>query len=107
MYAKPGISPLRFAISMNMRRRHLTADQRAIIAQGILPILEDEARQRQLLTLKQFSDKQNGKAGALPYAWNCANTSLYNIFSYSSTLESNTWPRTDRRTLCLKALNVK
>ena len=42
---------------MNMRRRHLTSDQSAIIAQGILPILEEEARQRQAIAAEMTNAK--------------------------------------------------
>lgn len=40
-------SPLSYIISMNLKRRHLTASQRAAIATEILPLLEKEAKNRQ------------------------------------------------------------
>ena len=36
-----------FVVSMNLRRRHLTSSQRAVIALDILPMLEAEAKERQ------------------------------------------------------------
>lgn len=41
-----GDKPLEFVISLNLKRRHLTADQRAVIAQEVMPMLEEEARKR-------------------------------------------------------------
>jgi DNA modification methylase len=40
-------SLLSFVLSVNLHRRHLTSSQRAALAVEILPILEDEAKQRQ------------------------------------------------------------
>lgn len=37
-----------FVISMNLKRRHLTASQKAAIATDVLPLLEKEARERQI-----------------------------------------------------------
>ena len=42
-----GNDPLSFVISGNLKRRHLTKDQRAVIAQEVMPLLEEEARKRQ------------------------------------------------------------
>ena len=42
-----GNKPLEFVISLNLKRRHLTADQRAVIAQEVMPMLQEEARKRQ------------------------------------------------------------
>ena len=36
-----------FIVSMNLHRRHLTSSQRAVIALGVLPMLETEAKERQ------------------------------------------------------------
>ena len=45
-----------FVVSLNLHRRHLTSGQKAIIAAEILPMLEAEAKERQLSTLKQNAD---------------------------------------------------
>lgn len=42
-----GDSPLQFVISLNLKRRHLNASQRAALAVDILPLLEKEAKDRQ------------------------------------------------------------
>lgn len=42
-----GTQPLTYVISLNLKRRHLTASQKATIAVEVLPILEEEARKRQ------------------------------------------------------------
>ncbi|PLW80769.1 hypothetical protein C0585_01040, partial [Candidatus Woesearchaeota archaeon] len=42
-----GEKPLEYVISGNLKRRHLTADQRAVIAQEVMPMLEEEAKKRQ------------------------------------------------------------
>ena len=49
-----GDSPLAFIVSKNIKRRHLTATQRAVITLKLRPELEAEARKRQLSGLKQF-----------------------------------------------------
>lgn len=36
-----------FVVSLNLRRRHLTSSQKAVVAVDILPLLEQEARERQ------------------------------------------------------------
>lgn len=46
-------SELDFVADLNLRRRDLTKGQRAAIAVGLLPMLEEEARQRRSAKLKQ------------------------------------------------------
>jgi hypothetical protein len=68
-------SPIEFIISANLPRRHLTSSQRAVIALGLLPLLEKEAKERQRLSpgrgkkvakkLATFSGNGNGKASQL------------------------------------------
>lgn len=64
-----GPDPLTFVISKNIQRRHLTSSQRATLAVEIEPMLAEEARLRQLATLKQnhtdveiFPHRENGKS---------------------------------------------
>src|SRR5262245_53163976 len=40
-------SPTEWVIGTNLTRRHLTASQRAVVALDLLPLLEQEAKQRQ------------------------------------------------------------
>jgi hypothetical protein len=49
-------SLVRFVISLNLHRRHLTSSQRATLAVELLPMLEAEAKERQLSTLRQNQD---------------------------------------------------
>jgi hypothetical protein len=51
-YAGECGSPLAFVIARNVRRRHLTESQRALLAARLKPLFEEEARQRQLAGLK-------------------------------------------------------
>lgn len=41
-----GDDPVQFAVALNIKRRHLTTSQRAMLATAILPLLEEQARQR-------------------------------------------------------------
>lgn len=42
-----GASPVEFVLSVNVKRRHLTPSQRAVIGVAFLPALEEEAKARQ------------------------------------------------------------
>ena len=42
-----GGDPLRYVISANIRRRHLTQSQKAILALELLPLFEEDAKKRQ------------------------------------------------------------
>ena len=55
-YNGENLTPLNFVISKNIKRRHLTASQKAILALEIKPLLEKEAKKRQLSGLKQFQE---------------------------------------------------
>jgi len=48
-----GDKPLEFVISGNLHRRHLTESQKAVIAQDLMPMLEEEARQRHSLAVAE------------------------------------------------------
>jgi DNA modification methylase len=45
-----GDDPIGWVVSQNLVRRHLTASQRAVVAFGLLPLLEREAKERQKLS---------------------------------------------------------
>jgi hypothetical protein len=51
-YAGECGSPLAFVVAKNVRRRHLTESQRALLAARLKPMFEEEAKQRQLAGLK-------------------------------------------------------
>jgi hypothetical protein len=53
-----GDDPLIFVLSMNLRRRHLTEAQKAVLALDILPQLEERARRRMLATQNNRSAKE-------------------------------------------------
>jgi hypothetical protein len=52
-YAGECGSPLAFVVAKNVRRRHLTESQRALLAARLKPMFEEEALQRQLAGLKR------------------------------------------------------
>jgi len=43
-----GSDPLAYVVSMNLHRRHLTPTQRAMVAVDMLPLLEQQAKERML-----------------------------------------------------------
>jgi hypothetical protein len=55
-YAGECGSPLAFVVAKNVRRRHLTESQRAMLAARLKPLFEEEAKQRQLTGLKKGSE---------------------------------------------------
>lgn len=59
-------SPLAWAISANLQRRHLTASQRAVLALDILPHLAAEAKARQRLSRGRGRRKAAGVSATVP-----------------------------------------
>jgi len=55
-YNGENLNPLNFVISKNIKRRHLTASQKALLALEIKPLLAEEAKKRQLSSLKQYKE---------------------------------------------------
>jgi len=52
-----GEKPLEFVISGNLKRRHLTPEQRAGIAVNVMPMLEEEAKKRQIRKPESVTQK--------------------------------------------------
>lgn len=52
-----GATPLAWAVSHNLKRRHLRPSQLAILAAETIPAFEREAKQRQLAALKKGKEK--------------------------------------------------
>ena len=52
-----GDSPLRYVLSLNLRRRHLTSSELSTVAVEALPWLEEEARKRQEATRAKPGEK--------------------------------------------------
>lgn len=52
-----GGSPASFVLSANVRRRHLSESQRAMLAAELLPLFEKEAHARRIATLKKGEKK--------------------------------------------------
>lgn len=50
-----GTKPLEFVVSLNLKRRHLKPDQRAVLAQEVMPMLEEEARKRMTKGINQYT----------------------------------------------------
>jgi hypothetical protein len=53
-------SPILYVLSKNLRRRHLTVEQRAVIAAESIPLLSEEGRLRQRRNLKNQKDATLG-----------------------------------------------
>ena len=58
-----------FVVSLNLKRRHLTASQRGVIALDVLPMLEEEAKERQVeavhrrhLDMEKIPELETGNA---------------------------------------------
>lgn len=57
---EPRNSVIAFVVSKNLRRRHLTKGQRSSLAIHLMPLLEQEAKQRMSTAGKKSSRKKNG-----------------------------------------------
>jgi len=56
-----GSSPIAYVLSLNVKRRHLTASQKAAVAVDAEPFFAEEAKKRQLETLKKGAVAVVGK----------------------------------------------
>jgi ParB-like chromosome segregation protein Spo0J len=59
-YAGECGSPLAFVVAKNVRRRHLTESQRALLAARLKPLFEEDARQRQHAALRKGKEPPVG-----------------------------------------------
>lgn len=57
-----GDNPLEFVISENLKRRHLTASQRAVISLNVMPLFEEEAKNRMLNPMVKLPEGSKGLA---------------------------------------------
>lgn len=67
-----GVSPLQFVIAQNLKRRHLTIDQRAALAAELVPIFAKEARKRQIEAGKNGASGGRGNKKEKPLVKKCA-----------------------------------
>lgn len=56
-----GTKPLEFVLSLNLARRHLNSSQCAFVALEVERVLAEEAKERQLANLKQYSEPNTVK----------------------------------------------
>lgn len=63
-----GHSPTLFVVAKNLHRRHLTIAQRAAVAANMLPMLRDEAKERQRQAGKQYGHDRKSLPAKLPEA---------------------------------------
>lgn len=62
-------SPVIYVVSKNVHRRHLTTNQRAVIATEMVPMLQEEAKKRQVSGLKNQEHSSLAPIGANERTW--------------------------------------